>query len=344
MVSIINQEFLTFDDVLILPNKSDIDSRENISLAQDFLGLKLDIPIISANMDYVTGPEMAIAMHKAGGLGIIHRFSDWNTQLDYLTSLRLAGAPVAFSVGVREPETVIQQVTYVRDWLPERNIYVTIDVAHGHHSRVLALVKELKSIQGVKVIAGNIATSQGYTSLALAGADAVKVGIGPGSVCTTREVTGVGVPQLSALLNIEKIRRPSGPLVIADGGIKNSGDIVKALAAGADAVMLGNLLAGAAESPSETFESPDGRKYRPYRGQSIFGVNGLRYTPEGISGYVEDKGPVEGILKRLVGGIRSGMSYVGATTIEELQEAAIFIKVSEGTRLESSTRVKERYV
>jgi IMP dehydrogenase len=347
MAHLIKQEFLTFDDVLMLPQLSRIETRETISLDSDFLGLKLSIPIISANMDYVTGPKMAIAMREAGGLGILHRFTDWNTQVVSMSTIHDAGAPVAFSVGVRDPEKVAEHAFAMQQKFG--TIYLTVDVAHGHHTRVLALIEKLKRNSGIFVIAGNIATSQAYTSLSLAGADAIKVGIGPGSVCTTREVTGVGVPQLSALLNIDMVRRAQfndtrkGPLVIADGGLKNSGDIVKALAAGADAVMLGNLLAGASETPGETFESPDGRKWRPYRGQSIFGVNGLRYTPEGISGYVEDKGPVAGVLKRLVGGIRSGMSYVGAETLAELRETAVFIKVSEGTKLESQTRVREIY-
>lgn len=347
MAFLIEQEYLTFDDVLILPQLSSIESREDISLDSEFLNLKLRLPIISSNMDFVTGSKMAIAMYEAGGLGILHRFSPWNVQVDQVTTLQLAGAPVALSVGVRDAGESLQRVRDIK-LKSSTEVIACVDVAHGYHTKVIELIKILKKLR-VTVIAGNVASGNAYIALANAGADAIKVGIGPGSVCTTREVTGVGVPQLSALMDVDNTRTSiyngtfKGPLVIADGGIKNSGDIVKALAAGADAVMLGNLLAGASETPGETFESPDGRKYRPYRGQSIFGVNGLRYTPEGISGFVEDKGPVADVLKRLAGGIRSGMSYVGATNLEELRENTVFIKVSSNAKLESGTRVKESY-
>jgi IMP dehydrogenase len=220
-------------------------------------------------------------------------------------------------------------------------MFVTVDVAHGHHNKVIDMVKRLKD-DGATVIAGNVATYSGSWALANAGADAVKVGIGPGSVCTTREVTGVGVPQLSAIMDVYKAfcESPNPPLLIADGGIKNSGDIVKALAAGADAVMIGSLLAGTTEAPGEVRVGPDNRRWRPYRGQSIFGVNGEKFTPEGISGWVEEKGPVANVLKKLEGGIRSGMSYTGARNLMELRLYTDFIKVSHATHYESRTRIE----
>lgn len=330
--------YLTFDDVLIQPEYSDIPSRENIDTSLSFLGLNLQIPIISSNMDYVTGPDMAIAMYRAGGLGILHRFSPWNDQREAMRTVWRAPAHVAFSVGVRDADEAYQRALQAAFDFGE--VIICVDVAHGHHERVFNTVRKLKTIEGVKVIAGNIATAKGYDYLVSAGADAIKVGIGPGSVCTTREVTGVGVPQLSAILDIAKRRSEVGGVpIIADGGIKTSGDIVKALAAGADIVMLGNLLAGSSECPGEPLQSPTGVRYRPYRGQSIFGVNGLRFTPEGISGYVEEKGPVADILKHLKAGLRSGMSYVGAWNLEELKEA-IFVVVTANTATESATRVK----
>lgn len=337
MATLVDKEYLTFDDVLILPHHSTISTREIIKIDQSFLGLKLEVPIISSNMDYVTGPDMAIAMYKVGGLGILHRFMPWKDQLEAMAKIASENAPVAISVGVRDSNESLQRALTAQFNFP--NVIVCIDVAHGDHEKVGNLVLALKS-HGLKVIAGNVATMQGYGYLSRCGADAIKVGIGPGSVCTTREVTGAGVPQLTALMEIHKIRQEyGGPPIIADGGIKNSGDIVKALAAGADVVMLGNLLAGSRECPGNAIQTPDGRRWRPYRGQSIFGVNGLRYTPEGISGYVEEKGPVEDIIRNLVGGIRSGMSYSGASNLEELKEA-IFIRVSNNTQIESGTRVR----
>lgn len=340
----INEEFFTFDDVLILPSYSDVPTRENISTAVPFLGLQLSIPIISSNMDYVTGPKMAIAMFEAGGLGILHRFMPWKDQLDALSDMRSAQVPLAFSLGVREADRPLDKVLDAsKVGYP---LIVCVDVAHGEHKRVVDLVVSLTRFTKVKIIAGNVATRNGFIRLAQAGAHAIKVGIGPGSICTTREVTGVGVPQLSAIMNAAKQRDHSHlnhVSIIADGGIKNSGDMVKALAAGADVVMLGSLLAGSTECPVESIETPDGRRLKPYRGQSIFGTNGLKYTPEGISGFVDEKGPVLGVIKQLRGGLRSGMSYVGANNLIELRENAEFIKISAGTHKESTTRVRTTF-
>jgi IMP dehydrogenase len=220
------------------------------------------------------------------------------------------------------------------------NIIVTVDVAHGHHDKVAATIKQLRNEGFEKIIAGNVATYDGYVYLMDAGANAIKVGIGPGSVCTTREVTGVGVPQLSAIMDcVEAQQAWAGPPIIADGGIKNSGDIVKALAAGADMVMLGSLLAGTAEAPGETVIDSQGTRWRPYRGQSIFGVNESKYTPEGIEGWVKERGPVADVLKHLAGGIRSGLSYVGANNLDELRMKANFVQVSHSTHIESKTRI-----
>jgi len=339
------KQYLTFDDVLIRPGYSEIETRESVNTAPDFLGLNISVPILSANMDYVTGPDMANAMWKAGGLGILHRFAEPTT---LLTNASLVddydGQPLAVSVGTpthsRSPmEMIDKYLGYEPD---ESKVIITIDVAHGDHKSVVDLIKEVKRNYGIKVIAGNVATDSGFLRLASAGADAVKIGIGPGSVCTTRTVTGVGVPQLSAILEIASVRRTHYPKValIADGGIKNSGDITKAIGAGADVVMLGNLLAGTTEAPGPTAETGDGRRYKAYRGQSIFGTNGFREVPEGISGFVEEKGPVSEVIKRLTGGLKSGMSYVGASTIAELQQYCEFIAVTSMSHVETNTRVQ----
>lgn len=331
----------TFDDVLIEPGYSDIESRESVSTDADFLGLKLHVPIISANMDFVTGSRMANAMWAAGGLGIIHRFCPWEAQVDNLNKID----PITLSVGTRNIEESmirVEEAIHVWELLPFAygNPVICVDVAHGHHNKVRQLIQTIKDYwPWAKVIAGNVATEEGAYFLAEAGADAIKVGIGPGSVCTTRIVTGVGVPQLSAIQTVADSLRPYSIPIIADGGIRNSGDIVKALAAGAAVVMLGSLLAGTTECPGEVIETGDGRKLRRYRGQSIFGVNGEKYTKEGVSGYVTEKGPVADVLKQLVGGLKSGMSYVGARTLEELREKTVFIPVSGNTLAENQPRV-----
>jgi len=321
---------LSFDDVLIEPSYSDIESRSEIDISTPFLGWHLSLPIISANMDYITGGDMAVAMMRAGGFYILHRFHDSleDAGRDY-TIIINNGLPISLSVGVRE-----ELGNY-------RSAYcVTIDVAHGHHQKVADRIKELKD-QGVRhVIAGNVATAQGAAFLARAGADAIKVGIGPGSVCTTREVTGVGVPQLSAIMDCA---RATDTPIIADGGIKNSGDIVKAIAAGADVVMIGSLLAGTNEAPGDVRIDPNGVRWKPYRGQSIFGANASHYTPEGVEGWVREKGPVADVLRSLAGGIRSGLSYVGARNLKELRERANFIQVTQATHLESGIRVQTNF-
>jgi IMP dehydrogenase len=220
---------------------------------------------------------------------------------------------------------------------------VCIDVAHGHHARVADLVTVVKRVYGndLVVIAGNVATREGTRFLYEAGADVVKVGIGAGSVCTTRTVAGVGVPQLSAIMDCASFATPRGLPIIADGGIRHSGDIAKAIAAGATTVMLGNLLAGTDETPGEMF-LVDGVPFKKYRGQASFGSNGERYVKEGIEGMVPSKGPVAQVLEQLQAGLRSAMSYVGARTILEFQGLADFVEVSPHTLTENSVRVTEK--
>lgn len=329
------ENWITFDDVLIVPAYSDIESRQEVDTSTDFLGLKLNIPIISANMDYVTGVDMAIAMHEAGGLGILHRFAPLDKQIEWMDQLDKRNIPFVISVGIRDLDDSWNAIEAARD-LP--NLFaVCIDVAHGHHKKVGQLTEKVKTKTDLKVIAGNVATSEGAQFLKDSGADAIKVGIGAGAVCTTRSVAGVGVPQLSAIIETADIGIP----VIADGGIRSSADIAKALIAGASAVMVGSLLAGTAECPSPTVTGEDGKNYRPYRGQSIFGTNGERYVREGIEGFVEEKGPVAGVLRNLQAGLRSSMSYVGARNIAELKEKGKVIIVSGNTGAENATRVRQ---
>jgi IMP dehydrogenase len=227
---------------------------------------------------------------------------------------------------------------------------IIVDTAHGHSSNVLAQVTRVKKMSNkVQIIGGNVATAEGVLALIDAGADAVKVGIGPGSICTTRVVAGVGVPQFSAILECAEMGSKHGVPIIADGGIKLSGDLAKALAAGAGVVMIGSLLAGTDESPGEVFLY-QGRSYKSYRGMGSIGAmargsadryfqqdvgNSLKLVPEGIEGQVPYKGPVGQVLHQLVGGLRASMGYVGAATLEELQSKVQFVRITNAGLRES---------
>ncbi len=222
---------------------------------------------------------------------------------------------------------------------------LVLDSAHGHSEGILDALTYLKTTYTVDVVAGNVATGAAARDLIEAGADAVKVGIGPGSICTTRVVTGVGMPQLTAILNVAEVTRPAGVPLIADGGIKYSGDVAKALAAGADAVMLGSMLAGTSEAPGEDILR-DGRRYKAYRGMGSLGAmsggsadryfqeDAQKLVPEGIEGMVAYKGPVEDVLYQVVGGLRSAMGYCGAATIGDLQAQAQFVSITQASLIE----------
>ncbi len=249
---------------------------------------------------------------------------------------------VGAAIGVSEKDR--EQAMRLRDAGVD---VLVVDTAHGHSERVIEMVKWVKAkMPEIQVIAGNVATPEAYLDLVDAGADGVKVGVGPGSICTTRVVAGVGVPQLSAIMDIYVVRVKKEVPIIADGGIRYSGDIVKALAAGADSVMLGNLLAGTDESPGDTIIL-EGRRYKTYRGMGSLGAltetGGARYfqegsakfVPEGVEGMVPYKGPLSDVLYQLVGGLRSGMGYVGARNLKELREKAIFVEITPSGAKES---------
>jgi len=344
-----DETFLTFDDVLIAPAYSDIESRQEIDTSVDFFGTKLEVPIISANMDFVTGAQMVHAMRENGALGILHRF--YENEHDYYDEIASAGQPLFISIGVREPQKSLDFIKWVVNVRGIELAGVCIDVAHGHHAKVAQMVEMIKGsvddgIAGLSVIAGNIATLEGANFLRESGADGIKVGIGAGSVCTTRTVAGVGVPQWSAILECASIKIEYPDLiVIADGGIRSSSDIAKAIGAGADVVMIGNMLAGTDEAPGEIIEEWDKstagerKKYKRYRGQASFGSNGERYVKEGIEGMVPYKGPVAPIIQQIQAGLRSSMGYVGARNLEEFRDNAKFVTVSSHTLMESNTRV-----
>ncbi|MGM0754484.1 MAG: IMP dehydrogenase [Bacillota bacterium] len=457
------KEGLTFDDVLLLPAKSEVLPKDvNISVELTD-SIKLNVPVISAGMDTVTEAEMAIAMARQGGLGIIHKnmsieqqaeqvdkvkrsesgvisdpffltpdhqvfsaehlmgkyrisgvpivnneqeqklvgiltnrdlrfIQDYSIQIsDVMTKENLVTAPVGTTL--EEAEKILQQykieklplidqegtlkglitikdiekviefpnsakddqgrllvgaavgiskdtLTRVEHLVKAHVDVIVIDTAHGHSAGVLSIVREIReAYPTLNIVAGNVATAEATRELIEAGADVVKVGIGPGSICTTRVVAGVGVPQITAVYDCATEARKHGKSIIADGGIKYSGDIVKALAAGGHAVMLGSLLAGTSESPGET-EIFQGRRFKVYRGMGsvssmekgskdrYFQEENKKFVPEGIEGRIPYKGPLADTLYQLIGGLRSGMGYCGTKDLFALREQAQFIKMT----------------
>jgi IMP dehydrogenase len=461
---------LTFDDVLILPAKSDVIPAQAHVATRLSRNIPLNIPIVSSAMDTVTTSRMAIALAQQGGIGIVHRNMDIETQaeevdkvkrhesgmivepitirpadkiykaIEVMRKYRISGLPITdesnklvgiltnrdirfenrLNLAVEEVMTkdlvtvpvgtsleeaeklfhkhkiekilmvdenhhlkglitykdILKRIQYPNaskdgfgrllvgaaigvgaDTLDRVDALIAascdvliIDTAHGHQKRVLDMVKTLKAkFPDQELIAGNIGTSEAAEDLIALGIDAVKVGVGPGSICTTRIITGAGVPQITAISDVHKIAAKSGIPLIADGGIKYSGDITKAIAAGASSVMLGNLLAGTDESPGEVVIF-QGRAYKTYRGMgSLDAMKGSgkdryfqdgtqaesKFVPEGVEGRVPYKGSATAIIQMLVGGLKAGMGYAGCGTIEELQQKAEFIKISQASLKES---------
>ncbi|MDU1442683.1 MAG: IMP dehydrogenase [Clostridium cochlearium] len=466
-MAIILKKGYTFDDVLLIPNKSEVLPKDVLLNTNLTKKIKLNIPLISAGMDTVTESRMAIAMAREGGIGIIHKNMSIQQQaeevdkvkrqengvitdpfhlspdkklqdaLDLMSKYRISGVPITVEgklVGIITNRDIVFEDDYSKkiselmtdedlitapenttieeakeilkkhkiEKLPlvDENFYlkglitikdidkikmypnsakddkgrllcgaavgvtadmlervkalveaqvdvITIDTAHGHSKGVLEGVRKIKEVYPeLQIIAGNVATPEATRDLILAGADCVKVGIGPGSICTTRVVAGVGVPQLTAVMDCVEEAQKHGVPVIADGGIKYSGDVVKSLAAGASVCMMGSLLAGCAESPGET-EIYQGRSYKVYRGMGslaamacgsrdrYFQEDNKKLVPEGVEGRVPYKGYLSDTVYQLVGGIRSGMGYLGAKTLKDLYENARFVVQSSAGLRES---------
>ena len=333
---------MSFDDALLVPQYSDIDSRKSLSTSNQLDDkITLGLPIISSPMDTVTEVDMAFAMDTHGGLGIIHRYNRVDDQARLVKKAKLKGVDnVGVAIGVTDDFLERAQAL-----VEEGANVLCIDVAHGHHSMVERAIQSLKSVFGdsLHIMAGNVATGEGARDLANWGADSVRVGIGGGSICSTRLVSGHGVPTFQTI--IDCVEYGCSVPIIADGGIKTSGDIVKALAAGADFVMLGSMLAGTDQSPGQVFDNGN-KKYKVYRGMasSEAQVNwrGKTSTPEGISTTIPYKGDVNAILDDLKGGIQSGMSYSGARTIRDLQAKAKFIRQTPAGQSESYTHILSR--
>lgn len=326
---------LTFDDVLLVPTKSEVRSRRDPNLTSHLTKkIKLETPILSANMDTVTETEMALAMHKLGGLGILHRFVSTEQQLSFVRELKAQNVPViSASIGVNEEDRLRAKAL-----MSEGVSVITVDIAHGHSIVMSDTVKWLKDTNpSIQVIAGNVATPEATEDLIKAGGDAIKVGIGPGSMCTTRIITGCGVPQLTAIAMCSEVARDLGIPIIADGGLKTSGDLVKAFAAGASTVMLGSMLAGTMETPGQVKGGKKQYRGMASRDAQVSWRGGVPegMAPEGESIQLSVKGRVKDVIHEVCGGIRSGMSYLNANSIEDISQNARFIEMSSNGASES---------
>ncbi|MBC8408630.1 MAG: guanosine monophosphate reductase [Rhodobacteraceae bacterium] len=331
-----------FDDVLIKPKYSDISSRKEIDLSIQF-GKKniLNIPIISSPMDTVTEADMACKLSSLGGLGIIHRYNSISDQAQIVSYVKKSGAQnIGAAIGVGD-----DTITRVSALIESGVNIICIDIAHGHHSLMRHTLKTLRNTFGydIHIMAGNVATLEGFNDLADWGASSVRVGVGGGSICSTRIQTGHGVPTFQSILDCAESDRNA--ILIADGGIRNSGDIVKCIAAGADAVMLGSLLAGTDESPGEV-KYIDGEKIKTYRGMASkdaqLNWRGHYASVEGVTSFVKCQGPLENKVADLLRGIRSGLSYSGCRSIIEFQARAEFITQTPLGQIESGTHILDK--
>ena len=335
------KEAVTYDDMLLVPQYSDIESRSDVDISSNLSpDLRLQLPIIASPMDTVCETDMATAMSWLGGLGIIHRYNtiEQQTKLVSDATRKVTGLTVGAAVGV------------TGDYLDRsRTLYdagariLCVDVAHGHHTMMKRTLQQLRRTFGdsVCIIAGNVCTLEGVNDLADWGADAVRANIGGGSICSTRTVTGHGLPGLQTIFDCARTDRDVA--IIADGGIKTSGDIVKALAAGADFVMCGSLLAGTEQSPGQVVTLPDGTPVKEYRGMASKDAQmdwrNKSATPEGVASYIPYKGSVVDILRDLEGGIRSGLSYSGVRNISDLQHHAEWARQTSAGTTESGTHI-----
>lgn len=332
---------ITFDDVLLVPQKSDLNPSEVDLSARLTKNLKIASPLISAAMDTVTEAALAIALAREGGIGILHRNCTIEQQVKMAIQVKKQGKQllVGAAIGPFDLERAKALNKAGAD-------VISIDCAHAYKSSIIKSAKQIKKFLKADLIVGNIGTAEAAKAF-LPYADALKVGMGPGAICTTRIVSGVGIPQLTAIMDVVKIAKTKNIPVIADGGIRFSGDIVKALAAGAHAVMLGSMFAGTDEAPGKIV-TIQGKKYKAYRGMgSLAAMNigkatdryaqkgSAKHIPEGVEAHTPYKGPVHNVLFQILGGIRSGMGYVGAKNIDQLHKKAKFIQITQAGRTES---------
>jgi len=340
------RESLTFDDVLLVPQKSDTPPEKVSTKIELTKKIKLEIPLISAAMDTVTESQMAIAMAKLGGLGVIHKNMTIDEQVAEVKKVKKLNLLCGASTSVGK-KSIRRAKALARAGVD----LIVIDVAHGHYYKVVETIKILKKEIGKKcvLVGGNVATAAATLDLIKAGADVVKVGVGPGSICTTRIIAGIGVPQLTAVMDAVRAAQKTKTPIIADGGIRYSGDIVKALAVGASAVMMGGLFAGTDEAPGKVV-TIDGNKMKTYRGMGSIDAmkkgskdrylqadkkSDQEMIAEGVVSYVDYKGSVDKIIYQLIGGLRQGLGYCGTKNIKELAQKAKFIKISNAGLQES---------
>lgn len=350
---------LTFDDVLLIPAASDVLPREVNTSTQLGSNLNLKIPVLSAGMDTVTEAPMAIALAQLGGLGVIHKNMSIAAQVEQVSQVKQRASLASKSAVDADDHLLVAAAVGINDDTFTRTQAlidagvdaIVIDTAHGHSQGVLTKIAEIRATYPQQtIIAGNVATAAGTKALFYAGVDVVKVGIGPGSICTTRVIAGVGVPQITAVFDAAAVAQDYGKQIIADGGIKYCGDIVKALAAGGNAVMLGNMLAGTTQAPGEVLTDEKGNQFKAYRGMGSVAAmkdgssdryfqskvhEAKKLVPEGIEGKLPYKGDVEDIIYQIVGSLRSGMGYVGAHTINDLINQAQFIQITNAGLTES---------
>jgi IMP dehydrogenase len=340
------KEALTFDDVTLAPKYSEILPSEVDTSIKLTDNLKLQIPLLSSAMDTVTESKMAIAIAKAGGIGVIHRNLEIEKQIDEIRKVKKHKLFVGAAVGAGPKELL-----RAKKILNEDLDLIVVDTAHGHTKKVSEIIRYIKRIKSKKIAlcAGNIATVEAAKFLLKLGVDIIKVGIGPGSICTTRLVTGIGVPQLSAILSVRKGIKNKNVKIIADGGIKYSGDLAKAFAAGADAVMIGSLFAGTDEAPGKIVKR-NGKLFKSFRGMGSVGAMNKgsadryfqikqkdisKYVPEGVEGFAKYKGDVVSIIYKLIGGLKSSMGYLGSKQIKYLRNKPQFIKITKAGFYES---------
>ena len=340
------KEALTFDDVTMAPKYSEVLPSEVDTSTKLSDNLKLKIPLITSAMDTVTESKMAIAIAKAGGIGVIHRNLNIKKQIQEIRKVKKKNLLVGAAVGAGPLELKRAEAI-----LKENIDLIVVDTAHGHSKKVAEIIKAIKKKKTKKttLCAGNIATAEAARFLIKHGVDIVKVGIGPGSICTTRLVAGIGVPQLSAIIEVKKGVKNKKIKIISDGGIKYSGDIAKALSAGADAVMIGSLFAGSLETPGKLIKR-NGKLYKSFRGMGSVGAmnkgsadryfqkkqkDASKYVPEGVEGFVKYKGNVKNIIYKLIGGLKSSMGYLGAKKVTLLKKNPNFVKITKAGFYES---------
>ena len=340
------KEALTFDDITLAPKYSEIlpsEVKTSVILSKN---LKLEIPLLSSAMDTVTESKMAIAIGKAGGIGVIHRNLDIKEQIKEIQKVKKQKLLIGAAVGAGPSE-----FDRAKAIIKEGVNLIVVDTAHGHTKKVGEIIKYIKKFRNNKIAlcAGNIATPEAAKFLIKLGVDIIKVGIGPGSICTTRLVAGIGVPQLSAILSVRNGLKNKNVKIISDGGIKYSGDLAKAFAAGADAVMIGSLFAGTDEAPGKLLKK-NGKLFKSFRGMGSVGAmnkgsadryfqnkqkDTSKYVPEGVEGFAKYKGDVGGIIYKLIGGLRSSMGYLGSREITKLRIRPNFVKITKAGFYES---------